>query len=202
MMHLIRYSWLLLVFFWVTPAAAQRLTQSISTNWLFSKDSAAFDTRHQPAAPHWEPVSLPHTWNATDVLDDTPGYYRGVGWYKKTLFVPADWQRRRVYLRFEAANQEAEVYVNGQLAGRHAGGYTAFSLPISRYLAFSNGTGARAEVLVKLTNRYNEAIPPLTADFTFYGGLYRDAYLVAAEPVHFDLDNHASAGVFVSTPAV
>ena len=197
-----RYGWLLGWLLLAGPVAAQRLTQSISANWLFSKDSAAFATSREPVAPHWEKVSLPHTWNATDVLDDTPGYYRGVGWYKKTLFVPADWQRRRVYLRFEAANQEAEVYVNGQLAGRHAGGYTAFSLPISRYLAFSNGTGARAEVLVKLTNRYNEAIPPLTADFTFYGGLYRDAYLVAAEPVHFDLDNHASAGVFVSTPAV
>ncbi len=201
MMHFIRYSWLLLVFFWATPVAAQRLTQSVSANWLFSKDSAAFDTSHQPAAPHWEQVSLPHTWNATDVLDDTPGYYRGVGWYKKTLFVPADWQRRRVYLHFEAANQEAEVYVNGQLAGRHAGGYTAFSVPISRYLTFAGG-GAQTEVLVKLTNRFNATIPPLSADFNFYGGLYRDVYLVAAEPVHFDLDNHASAGVFVTTPAV
>jgi beta-galactosidase len=184
------------------PALAQRLTQSISANWLFSKDSAAFDTSREPLAPHWQRVSLPHTWNATDVLDDTPGYYRGVGWYRKTLVVPAAWQHRRLYLHFGAANQEAEVYVNGQLAGRHAGGYTAFSLPISRFLAFAGTAGARAEVLVKLTNRYNAAIAPLSADFTFYGGLYRDAYLVAAEPVHFDLANYASPGVFITTPAV
>ncbi|RZK46934.1 MAG: glycoside hydrolase family 2, partial [Hymenobacter sp.] len=70
------------------------------------------------------------------------------------------------------------------------------------FLRFAGADGTRAEVLVKLTNRYNAAIPPLSADFTFYGGLYRDAYLVAAEPVHFDLDNYASPGVFVSTPAV
>lgn len=184
------------------PVAAQRLTQSISANWLFSKDSAAFDTSNEPQAPHWQKVSLPHTWNATDVLDDTPGYYRGVGWYRKTLTVPAAWQHRRLYLHFGAANQEAEVYVNGQLAGRHAGGYTAFSLPISRLLTFAGAAGARAEVLVKLTNHYNTAIAPLSADFTFYGGLYRDVYLVAAEPVHFDLDNYASPGVFVTTPAV
>ncbi len=184
------------------PVAAQRLTQSISANWLFSKDSAAFEASREPRAPHWQKVSLPHTWNAADVLDDAPGYYRGVGWYRKTLTVPAAWQHRRLYVHFGAANQEAEVFVNGRLAGRHAGGYTAFSLPISHLLTVADGGGARAEVLVKLTNRYNAAIPPLTADFTFYGGLYRDAYLVAAEPVHFDLDNHASPGVFVTTPAV
>ncbi|MDO7846239.1 glycoside hydrolase family 2 TIM barrel-domain containing protein [Hymenobacter sp. M29] len=185
------------------PATAQRLTQSINSNWLFRKDEAGLTAAQASAtAAGWERISLPHTWNAADVLDDEPGYYRGVGWYRKALAVPADWQRRRVFLRFEGANQEAEVYVNGQLAGRHAGGYAAFSFPISQWLKFSGNEPATAEILVKLTNRYNPDIPPLTADFTFYGGIYRDVYLVAAEPVHFDLDNYASAGVFVSTPAV
>ncbi|MDF7814784.1 glycoside hydrolase family 2 TIM barrel-domain containing protein [Hymenobacter sp. YC55] len=178
------------------PASAQRLVQSISSDWLFRKGEAT------TSSDGWEKVSLPHTWNATDVLDDEPGYYRGVGSYKKTLTVPADWQRRRVFLRFEGANQEAEVYVNGQLAGRHVGGYTAFSFPISKFLTFSGTKPTKAEVVVKLTNRYNPDIPPLTADFTFYGGLYRDVYLVAAEPVHFDLSNHASDGVFTTTPTV
>ncbi|MVN76952.1 beta-galactosidase [Hymenobacter sp. HMF4947] len=184
------------------PAAAQRLVQSINSNWLFRKDSTALPPGQAAAAAGWEKISLPHTWNATDVLDDEPGYYRGVGWYKKTLYVPADWQHRAVSLRFEGANQEAEVYVNGQLAGRHAGGYTAFSFSISKFLKFSSNAPASAEVLIKLTNRYNPAIPPLTADFTFYGGIYRDVYLVAADAVHFDLDNYASSGVFTTTPAV
>ncbi|WP_226163378.1 glycoside hydrolase family 2 TIM barrel-domain containing protein [Hymenobacter terricola] len=185
------------------PATAQRLTQSINSNWLFRKDEASLSVAQAAALPTgWEKISLPHTWNATDVLDDEPGYYRGVGWYKKTLSIPADWQRRRVFLRFEGANQEAEVYVNGQLAGRHAGGYTAFQLPISQWLKFSGNEPAPAEILVKLTNRYNPDIPPLTADFTFYGGIYRNVYLVAAEPVHFALDNYASSGAFVTTPTV
>jgi beta-galactosidase len=184
------------------PALAQRLTQSISTNWLFRKDSLALSPAQAREAKGWEKISLPHTWNAADVLDDVPGYYRGTGWYKKTLLVPADRQRRRVFLRFEGANQEAEVYVNGQLAGRHAGGYTAFVVPISKFLGSAGQAGTAVEVLVKVTNRYNADIPPLTADFTFYGGLYRDAYLVAAEPVHFDLGNYASSGVFVTTPQV
>jgi beta-galactosidase len=183
-------------------ARAQRLTQSISANWLFRKDSLALSPAQATQARNWEKISLPHTWNAADVLDDAPGYYRGTGWYKKTLLVPADWQRRRVFLRFEGANQEAEVYVNGQLAGRHAGGYTAFVVSISSFLGSAGQAGAAVEVLVKVTNRYNADIPPLTADFTFYGGLYRDAYLVAAGPVHFNLGNYASSGVFVTTPQV
>jgi beta-galactosidase len=73
---------------------------------------------------------------------------------------------------------------------------------ISRFLGFANAAPAKAEVLVRVTNRYNPAVPPLTADFTFYGGLYRDAYLVAAEAVHFDLANYASAGAFTTTPSV
>ncbi|WP_022824935.1 glycoside hydrolase family 2 TIM barrel-domain containing protein [Hymenobacter norwichensis] len=196
---------IILAFLWVLlvpTAIAQRITQSINTSWLFAK--AAGQEFADAVAPTigWENVTIPHTWNATDVLDDEPGYYRGVGWYKKTLHVPAEWQNRRLYLYFEGANQEAEVYVNGQLAGRHAGGYTAFRLPISKLLTFNGAGSATAEVLVKLTNRHNPDIPPLTADFTFYGGLYRDVHLVAAQPIHFDLDNYASTGVFVTTPTV
>jgi beta-galactosidase len=195
-------STLLVLAMLASPVAAQRLTQSINSGWLFCQDSTAHTPREAEAATGWRKISLPHTWNAADVLDDAPGYYRGVGWYRKTLLVLPHWQHRAVYLHFEGANQEAEVYVNGQLAGRHVGGYTAFSVPVSRFLLFKGTEPARAEVLVKLTNRYNPAIPPLTADFTFYGGLYRDAYLVAAEPVHFDLGNYASPGVFTTTPSV
>jgi len=185
------------------PAAAQqRIKQTLNSGWLFQKDPASqFAVAALPPA-NWEKVSIPHTWNAADVLDDEPGYYRGVGWYRKTIYVPAAWQNRRVDLYFEGANQEAEVYVNGQLAGRHAGGYAAFSVPISKLLRFEKDGPAANEVVVKLTNAHNPDIPPLSADFTFYGGLYRDVYLVAAHAVHFDLDNYASAGTFVTTPAV
>ncbi|MDB5270710.1 MAG: hypothetical protein JWP58_3750 [Hymenobacter sp.] len=183
------------------PAAAQsRVVQSINSDWQFRRaDGPDYAQTAAPAAG-WERISIPHTWNAADVTDDEPGYYRGVGWYRKTLHIPASWQTRRVSLYFEGAGQEAAVYVNGQLAGRHAGGYTAFSFPISQWLRFDKGVPN--EVVVKVDNRPNVALPPLSADFTFYGGLYRDVYLVAANPVHFDLDNYASSGLFVSTPAV
>ncbi|RTQ48133.1 hypothetical protein EJV47_17000 [Hymenobacter gummosus] len=106
------------------PAAAQRLSQTLNSGWQFSRADAAADfATARPPAGGWTPVSLPHTWNAHDVLDDAPGYYRGLGWYRRPLVLPAEWQRRPVYLYFEGANQQAEVYVNGQLASRHAGGY-------------------------------------------------------------------------------
>ncbi|WP_242434606.1 glycoside hydrolase family 2 TIM barrel-domain containing protein [Hymenobacter amundsenii] len=183
------------------PATAQeRQQQSINSNWLFRKANGTDYARAPGGATGWEKVSVPHTWNAADVLDDEPGYYRGAGWYKKALHVPADWQNRRVYLHFEGAGQEAEVYVNGQLAGQHAGGYTAFRFPISRWLRF--GEGATNEVVVKVDNRHNPDLPPLSADFTFFGGLYRDVYLLAANPVHFELADYASSGLFVHMPAV
>lgn len=187
-----------------TAGRAQgRLTQRLNTGWLFRKDAERSLTPSNLPATGWEAVSLPHTWNAHDVLDDEPGYYRGAGWYRKTLHLPADWAQCRLYLHFEGANQETEVYLNGRLAGRHAGGYTAFRVPLSEALTATGAaqTGT-AELLVKVDNRHNPAIPPLSADFTFYGGLYRDVYLLAAQPVHFDLDDHASAGVFVTTPQV
>jgi beta-galactosidase len=181
------------------PATAQRVVQSINSNWLFRKADGT-DFTKTPSTAGWENISLPHTWNTADVTDDEPGYYRGVGWYRKQLHIPADWQNRRLYLHFEGAGQAAEVYVNGQLAGRHAGGYTAFRFPISQLVKF--GQGAINEVVVKVDNSHNPDLPPLSADFTFYGGLYRDVYLIAANPVHFTLDDHAASGLVVTTPKV
>ncbi|QKG54431.1 glycoside hydrolase family 2 TIM barrel-domain containing protein [Hymenobacter sp. BRD67] len=195
-------SFFLVVLALARPALAQRVVQSINSNWQFCKGNGQDFAQLPPPPAAWERVSIPHTWNITDVLDDQPGYYRGVGWYRKTVFVPATWQGQRIYLHFEGANQQTEVYVNGQLAGRHAGGYTAFRFEITSLVKFGNKAPAANEVLVKVDNSYNPAIPPLTADFTFYGGLYRDVYLLAAAPVHFALDNYASSGLFVTTPAV
>ncbi|MCC3153226.1 glycoside hydrolase family 2 TIM barrel-domain containing protein [Hymenobacter sp. BT770] len=182
--------------------AQQRVVQSINSNWQFRKADGQDYTKTPAPAAGWAKVSLPHTWNTADVLDDQPGYYRGVGWYRKTVFAPAAWKGQSVYLQFDGANQETEVYVNGQLAGKHAGGYTAFRFPVSKLLKFNANVAAANEVLVKVDNSHNPSIPPLSADFTFYGGIYRDVHLLAASPVHFDLENYASPGTFVTTPAV
>lgn len=182
-------------------ALAQPTTvQSINTGWQFRQGDGTDFSQTPPPVTGWEAVSLPHTWNAQDAFDDTPGYYRGPGWYRKTLYVPARTAGQRVYLEFEGANQLAEVYVNGRKAGEHRGGYTAFRMPIEKLLKPDAAAGNG--VLVKVDNSYNADIAPLTADFTFYGGLYREAQLITAGPVHFDLDNYASGGIFLTTPRV
>jgi beta-galactosidase len=190
-----------LAFLVSSVAFAQTVKQTINANWEFHKGDVPGFPLQRPDTVRWEKVSLPHSWNITDVTDDEPGYYRGAGWYKKTIYVPAPWQGRSVYIFFEGANQTAEVYVNGQLAGKHTGGYTAFSFNIGKLLKYGEGLTAN-EVIVKVDNSHNENIPPLNADFTFFGGIYRDVYLLTADPVHFNKDSDASPGIRITTPKV
>lgn len=168
---------------------APRLVQKIDDNWQFAKENNTAS---------WQTVSLPHTWNIADVMDDEPGYYRGVGIYKRSLHIPAELKGKQLFLFFEGANQVTEVIVNGKPAGKHTGGYAAFYIPISGYI----NAGAENEIAVKVDNSYNAAVPPLSADFTFFGGAYRDVYLVATNAVHFSTNNYGSHSVQISTPLV
>jgi beta-galactosidase len=171
---------------------AQRISHSLNSNWQFVKGEMTDKTQ-------WEQVNLPHSWNTADVLDDEPGYYRGEAWYKRALYIPPSWKDKEVFLHFEGVAQVAEVYVNGKKAALHQGSYNAFVVPIKSLLNFN---GSHNELKVMVNNSHNENIPPLTADFTFFGGIYRDVYLVATPLVHFNMDNYASSGIFVSTPKV
>ncbi|MGF1923504.1 MAG: glycoside hydrolase family 2 protein, partial [Bacteroidia bacterium] len=159
----------------------------INQVWSFAKESDQ----------NWQKVNLPHTWNAFDVMDDEPGYYRGIGKYKKRLVLKPEWKTKQLYLKFEAANQETEVYLNGVKIGGHKGGYTAFIIPLAN-LKF-NGTD---QLEVKVNNQYNESIAPLTGDFTFFGGIYRTVSLVVVDKLHFSDRDYASTGVFVQAKNV
>src|SRR5471030_333326 len=116
-------------------SAQERVKQSVNTGWHFYKgDIAGYPEKESNVT--WEPVSIPHTWNTKDVNDDEKGYYRGIGWYKKTIYVPASYKNKSVSLYFEGGSQQVWVYVNGKLAGSHIGGYTAFNIPVSNLLKF------------------------------------------------------------------
>ncbi|MDT0643069.1 glycoside hydrolase family 2 TIM barrel-domain containing protein [Zunongwangia sp. F363] len=154
---------LFLLFSSVAPAQKKELT-----TWRFSSEKN----------PEAMQVQLPHTWNVQDAFDDEPGYWRGKGIYEKTIQVNDTSQV--YYLQFGGANQDAKVYMNNQLVGEHKGGYTAFQVPLSS--AVKPGEN---KIKVELSNAHNETIPPLDADFTFYGGLYRKVWLVAENKVHF-----------------
>jgi len=141
----------------------------------------------------WGSTDLPHTWNAHDGCDDTPGYWRGIGWYRKHFHVAESLAGKRVFLEFEGANQVAEFWLNGEKVGEHQGGYTSFEFEVTDRLIF----GARGNVLaVKVDNLYNPHISPtVKTDVTFYGGIYRDVWLRVCDPVYI-------AAVYWSTPRV
>jgi len=176
-------------------AYAQREVFPLNDGWQFTKDKYVIDAANNIA---WEPVSLPHTWNIADVMDDKPGYYRGVAWYRKMLLPNKNLSGKDIYISFDGANQETTVFINEKKAGEHIGGYTAFTVQVT---SFINPDSAN-EILVKVDNSHNRNIPPLSADFTFYGGIYRQVSLIAVNPIHFSLDDHGSRSVFISTPVV
>ncbi|MEZ4841357.1 MAG: glycoside hydrolase family 2 TIM barrel-domain containing protein [Flavobacteriaceae bacterium] len=124
-------------------------------------------------------VTIPHTWNANDAFDDEPGYWRGKGFYTKEIFIED--VSKKYFLHFNGANQVTKVWVNGRFAGEHIGGYTAFDIDITAFLV--KGKNA---LKVGVDNSHNETIPPLDADFTFYGGIYRQVFLVEENSIHFD----------------
>jgi len=155
-------------------------------------EAPAFDDRD------WQKISLPHTWNAKDAFDKRVPYRRGEGWYRRTLALAPAQCRRRLFAYFEGANQVADVYLNGERLGRHVGGYTAFAFELTPRLR-CDGSDL---LVVRVDNRHDPDVPPLDADFTFFGGLYRNAWLVETDPVHVDVLDHASPGVYVDTPRI
>lgn len=177
-------------------------SRTINKNWSFIKEDVPDMIETDRIKLAWEQVSIPHTWNYDDVVDEKPGYYRGIAWYRKTLPVDESMQDRQVYLYFEGVNQVAEVFVNGKKAGNHTGGYTGFAINVTDLLSFRSDEKTSNEILVKVDNSYNESIPPLSADYTFYGGIYRDVHLISLSETHFSFDEYGAREVFISTPDV
>ncbi len=178
-------------------AFSQRINSTINSGWLFHQGDVEISNADL-GSDDWTTVNLPHTWNNEDAFDEEDGFYQGPGWYAKALSVPAEWKDRQVFLHFEGANQETEVHLNGEKVGSHIGGYTAFRINLSPHLRF----GESNLLTVRVTNAHNEDIPPLRMDYTFYGGIYRNVSLIVTDPVHFDMSNNASDGVFTKINTV
>lgn len=176
-------------------ASAARVVRTIDSGWKFAltADHAAAVDYNDSA---WEAIRLPHSWNAHDSFDDTDGYTRTIGWYRRTLHLPA-LADSRYTLRIGAANQYAEVYVNGTLAGTHTGGYLAFSHDITPLLHDGDNT-----IAIRVDNSHNPDIGPLSADFTFYGGIYRSVELIETPKTNISTTYHATKGILVRTPEV
>ena len=180
------------------PAGAEgRQVSLFNDNWEFKKGPFPEET---PAAVKkwnspWEKVQLPHTWNAKDMQVRADDFYEGAAYYKKNCFFPDTLQGKRVFLRFEGVGAVAEVYVNGQLAGSHKGGYSAFAVEMTSLLK----PGAENEILVKADNRSRpDVIPVNHVLFGVYGGIYRPVWLIVTEPCQIAVTDCASPGIYIT----
>ena len=141
------------------------------------------------------PVDVPHTWNAIDGQDGGNDYWRGTCVYEKSFPRPDFGADQRVYLEFQGVNASAKVELNGAEVGTHDGGYSTFRWDVTDVLKEDNTLTVHAD------NSRNDRVYPQKADFTFYGGIYRDVLLVIVNKDHFDMDYFGGPGLKV-TPTV
>ena len=161
-----------------------RKTTILNADWLFRCHDGT-ETR----------LDLPHTWNASDGQDGGGDYWRGTCVYEKDFPMPAQVENELVYLQFNGVNASAKVILNGSVVMTHDGGYSTFRGDITPYLKETN------HLVVEVDNSKNDRVYPQKADFTFYGGIYRDVLLLTVDHNHFDLDHHGGSGIAV-TPKV
>ena len=171
-----------------------RTTQIINDNWKFAKTVSVPATL--PEA--WEAVTLPHTYNAVDGQDGGNDYYRGTAAYVRTLVTPKAGSDQEIYLEFRGAAMSAEVYLNGKQLAKHQGGYSTFRVLLNGAL---RPEGEENLLCVLVDNSDNEEVYPQKADFTFYGGIYRDVVLITVPSTHFALREDGTPGIRITPKA-
>jgi len=167
-----------------------RVVQNFNQSWKFKRadvtgaDATAFDDSS------WDNIGLPHSFGLPYFASTK--FYVGYGWYRKHFTVPASWSGKSVFLEFQAAFDQAQIYINGKQVGQHNGGYNGFSIDITSSLKTGDNV-----VAVRLNNNWNAQLPPLTGDHTFQGGIYRDVNVVVTDPLHITW-----YGTWVTTPTL
>lgn len=176
--------------FTVFAAATPRSSEPINRDWIFTLGNPAGAQAADHDTSQWRRADLPHSFSEPYFLGT--GFYVGHGWYRKQLEVPASAMGKRITLEFDGVFQDAVIWVNGQQAGRHVGGYTGFSIDITPHVK-----AGRNLLAVHVNNEWNARVAPRAGEHVFSGGIYRNVRLVVTDPVHV-----AWYGTFVTTPQV
>lgn len=164
----------------------------INNDWRFFKECGTLD---EVSTASGVKVNLPHTWNNLDGQDGGSDYYRGKCFYRKKILLEKK-QDRDYYLEFRGVNAIAEVFVNGVSVAYHEGGFSTFRAKITDVAVDGENV-----IIVSADNSPNDRVYPQMADFTFFGGIYRNVYIIEAPLTRFDLDHLGSEGVAI-TPVV
>jgi beta-galactosidase len=170
--------------------ADEPLRQSININreWKFKLGDYPGAQKPDFEDAQWSAINLPHSFSMP--YFQGKDFYVGYGWYRKHLSIQPQWSAKRIFIEFAAAFQDAEVFVNGTPVGQHKGGFTGFSLDITK--AVHAGDNLLA---VRLNNNWNAQIAPRAGDHDFMGGIYRDVHLVITDPLHVTW-----YGTWITTP--
>ena len=169
-----------------------RQIYNFNTKWGFSKEAVEVPTT---MPERWNWVNLPHTWNNIDGQDGGNDLYRGTAFYAKELEKIDLPKADRYFLEIQGANSSAILYVNGKKLANHDGGYSTWRVDITDVLEDKN------LFVFEVDNSPNDRVYPQNADFTFYGGLYRNVNIIAVNESHFDLEYYGAPGIKV-TPEV
>ena len=165
---------------------------NLNQDWKFIQQDAGLP---ESLPADWQTVQLPHSWNAVDGQDGNGSYDRGKYWYAKTFETPKQpLPGGKVFVEILAAGQQATVYVNGTEVTYHEGGYSTFRADITS-LCKEEGENL---LVVACSNEYKDSVYPQSADFTFYGGLYRGVNLISVPEAHFDLEYYGGPGIQVT----
>ncbi len=165
---------------------------NINRKWAFSKRETTVPSTFPE---NWCYVNLPHSWNAIDGQDGDNDYFRGTCYYVKKLLKEELPDSDKYYLEIKGANSSADVYLNGKVLAHHDGGYSTWRVDISNHITDEN------LLVIAVDNSANDTVYPQFADFTFYGGLYRDVNIICTSESHFELMYYGGSGVKV-TPEV
>ncbi len=169
-----------------------RQIYSLNPKWAFSKEATAVPTE---VSSRWNFVNLPHSWNAIDGQDGNADYFRGTAYYAKNLDKLDLPKADRYYVEVNGASSSASLYWNDKKMATHHGGYSTWRVDVTEEMAANN------LVVFEVDNSPNDSVYPQNADFTFYGGLYRDVNLICVSESHFDLTYYGGPGIKV-TPIV
>ncbi len=162
---------------------------NLHRKWAFSKAATALPTEIDNK---WDFVNLPHSWNAIDGQDGGNDYFRGTAYYAKVIDKMELPEAEKYYLELQGANSSADVYMNGKHLAHHDGGYSTWRVDVTEHLELNS------LLVVTVDNAPNDRVYPQVADFTFYGGLYRDVNLIAVPASHFDLECMGGPGIKVT----
>ncbi|MDD3504445.1 MAG: glycoside hydrolase family 2 TIM barrel-domain containing protein [Eubacteriales bacterium] len=169
-----------------------RQVVNLRDGWVFIKQAGSYDEAIHAAG---EKISLPHTWNAIDGQDGGNDYHRGTCWYRYEFPKPDLKKDERIFIEFMGAAMTAEVFLNGKSLTVHEGGYSTFRVELTKHILPDN------ILVVAVDNSANNRVYPQLADFTFYGGLYRDVNLIIVPQTHFSL-NRSGGPALQITPVI